>query len=191
MAARFAPFYLVLLTVATFHSPLDARPLGEMGFRLGTKRLSAPPEGDHTCFVRADGNVLCWGNNAAGQIGDGTRGNVRDVPTPAAGVTTAVSVAAGRDHTCALLSNGAVRCWGSNSAGQLGLGSGVTEALSPTVVPNLNRVVSLAAGTEHTCAPSRTEPHAAGGATRSGRSATAPAWDHGSPRPPSLRSPTP
>ena len=75
------------------------------------------------------------GHNAAGQIGDGTRGNVRDVPTRAAGVTTAVSVAAGRAHTCALLSNGTLRCWGSNSVGQLGLGSGVTEALSPTVVP--------------------------------------------------------
>ena len=89
-------------------APSSARmPGDEMGSRLGTKRLAAGAEGNHTCFVRADGNVLCWGDNTNGQIGDGTSGNVRRQPT-ATGITNAVGVAVGKDHSCALLATGSV-----------------------------------------------------------------------------------
>jgi alpha-tubulin suppressor-like RCC1 family protein len=103
---------LVAASMLTITSPCDARlTRDEMAARIGTKRIAAGAEGNHTCFVRADGNVLCWGDNANGQIGDGTSGNVRKVPT-ATGITTAVDVAVGRDHSCALLATGAVAMLG-------------------------------------------------------------------------------
>jgi len=130
----------------------DARYTDEMGARIGTKRLSAAAEGDHTCLVRADGNIVCWGNNASGQIGDGTSGNVRSIPTLVSGIATAVAVAAGKDHTCALLAEGAVQCWGTNAAGQLGVGSATASSSLPRTVPGLSGVVAITAGTSHTCA---------------------------------------
>src|SRR5687767_10499435 len=150
-AFRLCRFVLLLCTIVVL-VPCDARPVDEMGARLGAKRLSSAAEGDHTCLVRADGNVLCWGNNASGQIGDGTSGNIRNVPTAVPGITSAVAVAAGLNHTCVLLASGSVRCWGSNASGQLGVGSATPSSLVPVTVPNLTSVVSLAAGTSHTCA---------------------------------------
>ena len=143
---------LVSLCTLLVLVPGEARPVDEMGVRIGVKRLSTAAEGDHTCFVRADGNVLCWGNNALGQIGDGTSGNTRLAPTLVSGVTSAIAVAAGRDHTCALLTSGSVRCWGLNNSGQLGVGTGTASSSLSVAVPNLSNVVSLVAGTAHTCA---------------------------------------
>ena len=143
---------LVAVSMLTLTTPCDARVTrDEMAARIGTKRIAAGAEGNHTCFVRADGNVLCWGDNANGQIGDGTSGNVRRAPT-ATGITTAVDVAVGRDHSCALLASGAVQCWGSNASGQLGVGSGTASSPVPMTVPGLSGVVSLTAGTAFNCA---------------------------------------
>jgi alpha-tubulin suppressor-like RCC1 family protein len=60
-------------------------------------------------------------------------------------ITTAVQVVAGFAHTCALLSNGSMRCWGDNSYGQLGNGTTI-DALTPTPVPGFTNVSSIAAG---------------------------------------------
>jgi len=82
------------------------------------------------CVVYTDGRVACAGDNGFGEVGDGTRRAVAaltDVP----GITDAVDVAAGRDHTCALHADGAVSCWGSDLQGELGLGA---EDFRPTSV---------------------------------------------------------
>jgi alpha-tubulin suppressor-like RCC1 family protein len=71
----------------------------------------------HACAVTAAGAVLCWGDNRAGQLWDGTatsRSNPETVTGLATGVAT---VAAGGGHTCAVTTAGAVLCWGSNSSG--------------------------------------------------------------------------
>lgn len=60
-------------------------------------------------------------------------------------------LAAGGDHTCALLANGTVTCWGKNDAGQLGDGT-TNDAAVPTPVPELSGAVQVAAGRRHTCA---------------------------------------
>lgn len=141
---------LILLTLCAVAALSSPRPT--VGARIGVQRLSAGPTGNHTCFVRADGAVLCWGSNAAGQIGDGTSGNNRTVPTQVPGLAQIVSVAAGTSHTCALTAAGAVKCWGSNAEGQLGVGSGVASSNTPVDVANLGTANGITAGTAHTCA---------------------------------------
>jgi alpha-tubulin suppressor-like RCC1 family protein len=88
--------------------------------------------GDHTCVIAA-GGVRCWGYNSYGQLGDGQSGGpqtcywmlVRCAKTPVSTVALAgvAAVAAGGDHTCALLSSGALRCWGADWFGDLGSGA--------------------------------------------------------------------
>lgn len=73
------------------------------------------------CARRTTGNVVCWGRNNNGQLGDGTQTD-RWTPTGVSGLSGVTSVEVGPSHACALNSSG-VLCWGSNSAGQLGLGS--------------------------------------------------------------------
>ena len=99
----------------------------------------------YTCALRASGEVLCWGGNAAGVLGDGTFEN-HAFPLPVAGLTDAVEIEAGTGQpdwsaTCARRASGTLACWGSGVLGQLGNGSeedqpvpvevvGVTEAAS-------------------------------------------------------------
>ncbi|MGE0789345.1 MAG: RCC1 domain-containing protein [Sandaracinaceae bacterium] len=65
---------------------------------------------DHACAIDARGNVLCWGRNNLGQIGDGSR-EPRDTPVRIAGVRASY-LGAGADSTCAVLTDGRVACWG-------------------------------------------------------------------------------
>ncbi len=107
----------------------------------------------HTCALTTVGDVLCWGENDAGKLGDGTSGGIRMTPAAVSGLESAVSVAAGFLHTCALTTEGGVKCWGSNFFGQLGTGSGAAESALPVDVSGLTSgVAAIAAGGYHTCA---------------------------------------
>lgn len=108
--------------------------------------------GYHTCAVTTSGAAKCWGYNASGQLGDGTTTN-RFVPITVSGLTSGVaSVVAGDSHTCAVTDAGAAKCWGSNDYGKLGDGT-TSRSLTPVSVLGLTSgVLSLAAGTQHTCA---------------------------------------
>ena len=112
---------------------------------------------DHTCALTTDGRVLCWGDNAFGQLGDGsTAVRTQPVPVSIAGVTIA-QVAAGAFHTCALSTTRRLFCWGSNASFQLGRSGG--SAPSPVEVAGLPADISaIALGWQHSCA-------IAGGAT--------------------------
>jgi alpha-tubulin suppressor-like RCC1 family protein len=109
----------------------------------------------HTCVLSAllpqDGSQLaCWGENGSGQLGVG---DTLDRFTPQvvdlAGAV-AFDVATGTNHTCAVVTGGAVRCWGSNQFGQLGVSLGTTSSSTPLTVPGVvaERVV---VGDAHTC----------------------------------------
>jgi alpha-tubulin suppressor-like RCC1 family protein len=83
----------------------------------------------HTCALGANGSVQCWGLNDHGQLGLGNTLNIGANEVPSLAVSTvplgvpATAIAAGQDTTCALLTDGTVRCWGKNNYGQLGVGS--------------------------------------------------------------------
>ncbi|HWN68387.1 MAG TPA: chromosome condensation regulator, partial [Haliangium sp.] len=116
----------------------------------------------HTCALREDGRVRCWGTNDSGELGQGHREDIGDneLPSSLPDVelgSRAMQIAAQDDHTCALLEDGAVRCWGQNRSGELGQGH--TQSIgddelpaSVDVVDVGGRVVEIAAGRYHTCA---------------------------------------
>lgn len=104
----------------------------------------------HGCVLNAGGQVLCWGQNNHGQLGDGTTKN-RSVPAPVVGITGATAVSAGQYHTCAVIGGGEVKCWGSNTYGQVGDGTTGTDRLTPVTVSGLTSVVKLALGYHNSC----------------------------------------
>ncbi len=84
----------------------------------------------HACALLESGGVKCWGANGMGQIGDGSRTN-RNTPTLVNGLSNGViSIATGHTHTCAILESGSVKCWGTNTHGQIGDDS-ITQRLNP------------------------------------------------------------
>jgi alpha-tubulin suppressor-like RCC1 family protein len=111
----------------------------------------------HTCALLLGGTVECWGSNADGQLGYPTTATCWNgipcslAPMAVSNLKNVTAVAAGRDHTCALLSDGTVECWGRNDYGQLGNGT-MTNSATPVVVSNLAGVTAIAAGDSHNCA---------------------------------------
>jgi alpha-tubulin suppressor-like RCC1 family protein len=111
----------------------------------------------HGCGRTPSGAVKCWGDNGAGQLGDGIPFDQPDRPastmTPQAvpGIANAVDVCSGVAHSCAALQDGTVHCWGLNTFGQLGDG---TQNRSPGAVQvvGITDAASLACGQSFVCA---------------------------------------
>jgi alpha-tubulin suppressor-like RCC1 family protein len=101
----------------------------------------------HTCGLTVDGGIHCWGDNSYGQLGTGTtaRSHVPSRVASPAGVAF-IELAAGDYHTCALTSAGAAYCWGSQLAGELGIGAAVPDqcAAVGNVLPCSTRPVAVA-----------------------------------------------
>lgn len=111
----------------------------------------------HTCVVTQDGGVKCWGNNDDGQLGNGTlyNGVYREDAVAISGLSDVVAVSAGGNHSCAITSVGAVKCWGQNSYGQLGNGVGeygLNSTVPVDVIGLGSGVVALSLGRSHSCA---------------------------------------
>ena len=78
----------------------------------------------HACVTLDNSSAACWGYNFYGQLGNGsTRDSATPVLVPLPLGRTAIAIATGYLHTCAMLDNGTAACWGYNFYGQLGNGS--------------------------------------------------------------------
>jgi alpha-tubulin suppressor-like RCC1 family protein len=132
----------------TFES--NPNPVGIPGLESGVAVVAAGVF--HACAVKTNGEVWCWGENFAGELGDGTNHN-NPVPVMVKNFEGGIqAVAVGGSHTCALTKAGGVKCWGGNSSGQLGDGT-TTDRKSPVDVTGLSSgVIAVAAGGSHTCA---------------------------------------
>ena len=128
---------------------------------LGTGRTAvALSSGEyHTCAILDNGAVSCWGDGAYGRLGNGaTSDKLTPTLTSSLGTgRTAVALSSGYSHTCAILDNGAVSCWGDGVYGQLGNGgSGLANyKTTPTLTSSLGTgrtAVALSSGYSHTCA---------------------------------------
>ena len=104
----------------------------------------------HTCAILDTGELLCWGSGTGGKLGYGNTQSIGDdEPASAAGPVslgtgrTAVAVSAG-GHTCAILDNGDLLCWGMNTNGQLGYGNVAT--VGDNEVPSSVGAVQLGSG---------------------------------------------
>ncbi len=113
----------------------------------------------HHCASTSLGEAHCWGLNATGQIGDGTRID-RLVATPVMGVggmgtlANVAQIATGQSHSCARLSDGEVRCWGSGSylaQGSTAIRTTPVVAKNSTNTGNLTGIASLFADDTSTC----------------------------------------
>ena len=133
---------------------------------LGRAAVAISVGGAHACAVLDDASVRCWGRNQYGQLGLGHTNNVGDDETPASAPRVrlgrgAVAISAGAGHTCAILNDATVRCWGFGGGGQLGYGNTANVGDTPTTTPasagpvrlGLGRTArAIAAGRDHTCA---------------------------------------
>ena len=121
----------------------------------------------------APGDTVCDGNGLKTCDGLGYWGQPAGCmsPNPVCSGIACVAVtrvAAGGGHTCAILSDGTVRCWGSNEYGEAGLGAESAPILKPTQVPGLTSILELALGGKHSCARTKTATYC-WGANESGQ----------------------
>ncbi|HCS39690.1 MAG TPA: hypothetical protein DIW44_08920, partial [Anaerolineaceae bacterium] len=105
----------------------------------------------HSCMTYNNGQVICWGLNASGQVGDGTFKD-QHKPVYVKDLEGVLNLTAGSKHTCALLIDDEIWCWGENSSGQLGNGSNVNSNVPVKVIDLPEKVLSITAGEEFTCA---------------------------------------
>ncbi|MFP5224634.1 MAG: RCC1 repeat-containing protein [Actinomycetota bacterium] len=182
-------FHTCVLLADTTVRCFGANGSGQLGDGTKTQRSTPTPVpglnkvakvaagGEHTCVLhtadedgtQVPGQVSCWGNNADGQLGSSgasTEAPRRVAFSPEDKALGAVDISAGYSHTCALMADASLRCWGSNILGQLGV-TGPSQTDVPQKVDGLVKdtklrgAVEIAAGLFHTCARVST-PSAAG-----------------------------
>jgi alpha-tubulin suppressor-like RCC1 family protein len=108
----------------------------------------------HTCGLKWNGSLWCWGGNMSGQVGNAAlpAQSTSQTSTPLQVSGTWASLSAGATHTCGIMVDGSLWCWGDNSLGQLGIGSKVSQQVPAAVtVPGLTWS-QVSAGLVHTCA---------------------------------------
>ncbi len=110
--------------------------------------------GYHSLALTSSGQVLAWGNNAYGQLGNGTTTNSS---TPVAvslpSGTTVTAIAGGGSHSLALTSSGQVLAWGDNAQGELGNGTTTNSSIPVAVsLPSGTTVTAIAGGSYHSLA---------------------------------------
>jgi alpha-tubulin suppressor-like RCC1 family protein len=119
---------------------------------LGGVATDVSAGADHSCVVVGAG-LMCFGRNHQGQSGQPNSTTAFSTPTAVTISGTVSRVSAGDAFTCVMLNTGAVQCFGSNAAGQLGRGNAVSLDATPASVQGLSTgAVAISAGASHACA---------------------------------------
>eukprot|EP00551_Chaetoceros_affinis_P014668 CAMPEP_0203690138 /NCGR_PEP_ID=MMETSP0091-20130426/2510_1 /ASSEMBLY_ACC=CAM_ASM_001089 /TAXON_ID=426623 /ORGANISM="Chaetoceros affinis, Strain CCMP159" /LENGTH=385 /DNA_ID=CAMNT_0050560117 /DNA_START=50 /DNA_END=1207 /DNA_ORIENTATION=+ len=108
----------------------------------------------HTCAITNDNKLKCWGDNEYGQVGDGTMID-RNIPTNIDLGLNAYpqEIALGSEHTCAVMNDNKLKCWGRNEYGQVGDGTTSDRNIPTTIDLGLNAYAQeVALGESYTCA---------------------------------------
>lgn len=114
-------------TVLDRHEPTDVS-----GLTSGVTLVSTGQQ--HSCARMSGSGLSCWGDNARGQLGDGTTTS-SPMPVGVSGLGSGVAgVVGGVEHTCARMNTGGLKCWGANERGQLGNGDTGDESAPVDVV---------------------------------------------------------
>lgn len=139
-------------------SDLECNPAVLLAYAPIQYRLTAG--GGHTCALQSSGIVRCWGqalNAANGALADigAAAGTMPPPPLPLGGAVR--QIAAGNFHTCVIMVDGTVRCWGLNDQGQLGVGAIATIGdnageMPPAITPLGGIAIQLSLGASHSCA---------------------------------------
>lgn len=125
-------------------------PVAVKGLSTGVVQLTTGMY--HTCAITSGAIAKCWGFNGYGQLGNNSNTSSAipaDVTNLSAGVT---HIAGGRIHTCAVLADGAAKCWGGNDYGQLGNNSTAASWAPLSVTGLTSGVARVSTGGDHTCA---------------------------------------
>ena len=126
-------------------------PVKVTGLGAGSGVVQVSAGGAFSLALRSSGAVLAWGNNASGELGDGTTiDRARPVSVPALGPGSGVrKVAAGGAFSLALRSNGTVSAWGNNATGELGDGTAPADHATPVFVTGVSSAIDIGAGRGH------------------------------------------
>ncbi|MCM2344320.1 MAG: hypothetical protein NDJ24_07145 [Alphaproteobacteria bacterium] len=117
----------------------------------GTWKQVDVGQGYHTCGIKSDDTLWCWGNNANGRTGLNTAAGNTLVPTQISGGGTWKQVSAGNEHACGIMSDDTARCWGRNNNGEIGDNSS-TQRLVPTALNGGGTWKQISTGgSSHTC----------------------------------------
>lgn len=120
--------------------------------QVGTERdwQSVSAAQGHTCGIRANGVLLCWGRNTAAQLGIGDTSIVNSgTPTRVSGPDGWLGISLGQDGSCGIRSPGTLWCWGDNHSGQLGETAGTLA--SPVQLGSDTDWQVVDTGTFHSC----------------------------------------
>ncbi|HMD45021.1 MAG TPA: IPT/TIG domain-containing protein [Acidimicrobiales bacterium] len=130
--------------------PVAVQAVGGGGTLSGIVSISA---GDSTAYgVTSSGQVVAWGGNGMGQLGNGSTAAYSAVPVTVSGLSNVIEVAGGLFHALALTSAGTVFAWGDNSAGELALTASSTPRRTPVLVAGLGAASQIAAGYDYSMA---------------------------------------
>ncbi len=111
--------------------------------------------GSHVCALLVNGTVRCWGSNSSGQLGNSAVASTASpiqVITANGALSAVTAIASGGSHTCALISDGTVRCWGDNSSGQLGNPSVTSATSTAPVTVSVTGATAIASSGYGACA---------------------------------------
>jgi alpha-tubulin suppressor-like RCC1 family protein len=132
---------------------LSTEPVEVSGLSGGVNGIAA--RGGHTCALTSQSQVVCWGDNAYGELGDGTT-EMRRTPVSVTNLPADLrSVHAGWNHTCAISDSAGLYCWGRNSYGQLGDGSTISQHKPVPVGGLKGEIFAVDLGWRHSCIAKR------------------------------------